>query len=288
MNAAEPDEELVTRLQHFVAASDGASAELLERAAALPIPQDAPALIAALGLACREGRSIDPFVEPLEDSFDKEAATLLRLGRDLELRADPKQADELLRTLSFNARPFGYVLGSIVFGDAAPRYWRHFAQTMLFALDRPYFKVSEVPAAPDPGSSAEESPSTRRNEPADGQPDVRARPDLVGGEPAGFIITFENGFKVYHMGDPGLFGDMAFIGSYYEPDLVLMPIGGHYVTSPKDAAYATTKYLKPKHVIPMHFGTNPLLKGTVAEFKDALSAAKKKVVDTQPGETKAF
>lgn len=110
----------------------------------------------------------------------------------------------------------------------------------------------------------------------------------VGGEPAGFVVTFENGFKVYHMGDTGLFGDMKFIGSYYRPDLVLMPIGGHYVMSPKDAAHATTKYLKPKHVIPMHFGTIPVLKGTVAEFKAALGSARGKVVDMQPGDTRSF
>ena len=30
-----------------------------------------------------------------------------------------------------------------------------------------------------------------------------------GGEPAGFIIEFETGFKLYHMGDTGLFGDMG-------------------------------------------------------------------------------
>lgn len=118
---------------------------------------------------------------------------------------------------------------------------------------------------------------------ADGNTEV-----LVGGEPAGYIVTFENGYKVYHMGDTGLFGDMALIGSYYKPDLVLMPIGGHYVMSPRDAAYATTKYLKPKKVIPMHFGTIPVLKGTVAEFKAALGSAKGKVVDIQPGQIRSF
>jgi Beta-lactamase superfamily domain len=47
-----------------------------------------------------------------------------------------------------------------------------------------------------------------------------------GGEPAGFIIQLENGFKIYHMGDTGIFGDMKLIADYYKPDLVLMPIGG--------------------------------------------------------------
>lgn len=111
---------------------------------------------------------------------------------------------------------------------------------------------------------------------------------LIGGEPAGFIITLENGFKIYHMGDTGLFGDMKFIGSYYQPDLVLMPIGGHYVMNPKDAAYATKKYLKPDYVIPMHYGTFPILKGTVSEFKQALGGAKGKVVDIAPGQIRVY
>ena len=68
----------------------------------------------------------------------------------------------------------------------------------------------------------------------------------VGGEPVGFIIEFENGSKLYHMGDTGLFADMKFIGEYYKPDLVLIPIGGHFVMDPRDAAYATREMLKPR------------------------------------------
>ena len=90
------------------------------------------------------------------------------------------------------------------------------------------------------------------------------------GEPVGFIIELENGFKIYHMGDTGLFGDMKLIGEYYKPDLLLVPIGGHYVMNPKDAAYATKELIKPKMAWPMHYASNPFLKGTPAEFKAAL------------------
>lgn len=76
----------------------------------------------------------------------------------------------------------------------------------------------------------------------------------VGGEPAGFIIELENGFKIYHMGDTGLFGDMRLIGEYYRPDLILIPIGGHFVMDPKDAAVATRDFLKPKYALPIHYG----------------------------------
>jgi L-ascorbate metabolism protein UlaG (beta-lactamase superfamily) len=109
-----------------------------------------------------------------------------------------------------------------------------------------------------------------------------------GGEPAGFIIELENGFKIYHMGDTGLFGDMKLIGDYYKPDLILMPIGGHFVMDPKDAAYATREFLKPKFVIPMHYGTTPVLKGTPQEYLAALGQTTTKVFVMNPGDKLEF
>src|SRR5919199_1923772 len=101
-------------------------------------------------------------------------------------------------------------------------------------------------------------------------PETNKREIHVGGEPVGFVIRLENGFTIYHMGDTGLFSDMRLIGSYYKPDLVMVPIGGHFVMDPKDAAYAIKNYLKPKIAIPMHYGTIPQLKGTPEEFIQAL------------------
>lgn len=106
-----------------------------------------------------------------------------------------------------------------------------------------------------------------------------------GGEPCGFIVQLENGFKIYHMGDTGLFGDMKLIGEYYKPDLVLAPIGGgQYVMNPTDAAYAIKSLLKPKYVLPFHYGTTPVLKGTPEEFKKALGDAAVRVFAIAPGD----
>jgi L-ascorbate metabolism protein UlaG (beta-lactamase superfamily) len=110
----------------------------------------------------------------------------------------------------------------------------------------------------------------------------------VGGEPAGFIIQMENGFKIYHMGDTGLFGDMKLIADYYKPDLVLIPIGGHFVMDPQDAAYATREWLKPKFVIPIHYGTFPVLKGTPQEYVAALGQTTTKVFAINPGDRLEF
>jgi L-ascorbate metabolism protein UlaG (beta-lactamase superfamily) len=90
------------------------------------------------------------------------------------------------------------------------------------------------------------------------------------------------------MGDTGLFGDLSLIADMYKPDLVLMPIGGHFVMSPTDAAIAVNRYLKPKFVIPMHYGTIPVLKGTPDEFKQALGNTSTKVIVPQPGEKVDF
>jgi L-ascorbate metabolism protein UlaG (beta-lactamase superfamily) len=110
----------------------------------------------------------------------------------------------------------------------------------------------------------------------------------IGGEPVGFIIELENGFKIYHMGDTGLFGDMRLIGDYYKPDLVMIPIGGHFVMDPKDAAKATNEFLKPKYAIPMHYATIPQLKGTPQEYMDALGNASTKVFPINPGDKLRF
>jgi L-ascorbate metabolism protein UlaG (beta-lactamase superfamily) len=109
-----------------------------------------------------------------------------------------------------------------------------------------------------------------------------------GGEPAGFIIELENGFKVYHMGDTGLFGDMRLIGEYYKPDLIMIPIGGHFVMDPKDAAYATKEMIKPKYAIPFHYGTFPVLRGTPQEYQAALGQTNTQVFPISPGDKLTF
>lgn len=109
-----------------------------------------------------------------------------------------------------------------------------------------------------------------------------------GGEPVGFVIELENGFKIYHMGDTGMFGDMKLIGDYYKPDLVMIPIGGHFTMDPRDAAKATTEFLRPKYAIPMHYATNPFLKGTPQEYMEALGNSSTKVFAINPGDKLRF
>jgi L-ascorbate metabolism protein UlaG (beta-lactamase superfamily) len=105
---------------------------------------------------------------------------------------------------------------------------------------------------------------------------------IYGGEACGFVIEFQNGLKIYHAGDTAVFGDMQIIRELYTPDIALLPIGDHYVMSPREAAYAC-KLLKPKAVIPMHFETFPVLTGTPAQLKQL--AKDVEVVQMKPGQT---
>jgi L-ascorbate metabolism protein UlaG (beta-lactamase superfamily) len=107
------------------------------------------------------------------------------------------------------------------------------------------------------------------------------------GEPAGLIITLENGYRIYFAGDTTVFGDMALIGELYKPDLAMLPIGDFFTMGPMEAAKAV-ELLGIKHVLGMHYGTFPLLTGTPQGLRDEL--AKRGLTDVvveelEPGET---
>jgi len=105
---------------------------------------------------------------------------------------------------------------------------------------------------------------------------------VYGGEACGYVMEFENGVKIYHAGDTCVFGDMQIIRELYAPEIVMLPIGDHFTMSPREAAYAC-RLLKPKTVIPMHFGTFPLLTGKPSELKKLVKDAE--ILEMKPGQT---
>lgn len=105
---------------------------------------------------------------------------------------------------------------------------------------------------------------------------------VYGGEAAGYVVEFSSGVKIYHAGDTCVFGDMAIIREIYAPEICMLPIGDHYTMGPREAAYAC-KLLRPKTVIPMHYGTFPVLTGTPAELRKL--APEVEVREMKPGET---
>jgi L-ascorbate metabolism protein UlaG (beta-lactamase superfamily) len=90
-----------------------------------------------------------------------------------------------------------------------------------------------------------------------------------GGAPGGFVITIRGGPTIYHTGDTDLFSDMALLPRFHEIDVMLACIGDHFTMGPARAAEAV-KLVKPRTVIPMHYGTFPILTGTPEAFEREL------------------
>lgn len=108
---------------------------------------------------------------------------------------------------------------------------------------------------------------------------------IYGGEAAGYVVEFENGFKLYHAGDTAVFYDMTLIGKLLAPDIAMLPIGDFYTMGPPSAAEAI-RLLGVNTVVPMHWGTFPILTGTPDQLRAAAAdVSGLEVVDVEPGGT---
>lgn len=105
---------------------------------------------------------------------------------------------------------------------------------------------------------------------------------VPGGEACGWVLELPGGVTMYHAGDTALFGDMALIGELWDLDLAILPIGGHYTMGPQHAARAA-RMLGAPAVLPIHFGTFPVLAGTPDELKAALAGSDIEVIDADIG-----
>ncbi len=106
---------------------------------------------------------------------------------------------------------------------------------------------------------------------------------VYAGEAAGFVVEFENGFRIYHAGDTCVFGDMKLIADLYEPELLLLPIGGLYTMDPLQAAHAC-RLMNARKVIPMHYGTFPALTGTPEQLAELTRELSTEIIVMKPGE----
>ncbi len=105
---------------------------------------------------------------------------------------------------------------------------------------------------------------------------------IYGGEAVGFVVKFPNGFTMYHAGDTNVFSDMALISELYSPDLAMLPIGDRFTMGPREANKAM-RLLQVPHVIPMHYGTFPLLTGTPEQLNTG--GLDTELIIPSPGET---
>jgi L-ascorbate metabolism protein UlaG (beta-lactamase superfamily) len=105
-----------------------------------------------------------------------------------------------------------------------------------------------------------------------------------GGNPAGLLLTTNEGQKIYFACDTGLFGDMALIGEE-GIDLAVLPIGDNYTMGPDDALRAV-KLIQPGHVIPVHYNTFPLLEQDAEAWAARVEAeTSTRAHVLQPGDT---
>jgi L-ascorbate metabolism protein UlaG (beta-lactamase superfamily) len=104
------------------------------------------------------------------------------------------------------------------------------------------------------------------------------------GEPAGFVVKLENGQAIYFAGDTALFSDMKLIGELHKPDIAFLPIGDRFTMAPDTAAMAA-QWLGVRQVVPMHWGTFPLLTGTPEMLKQHLAGTGIEVLELEPGQT---
>jgi len=105
---------------------------------------------------------------------------------------------------------------------------------------------------------------------------------MYGGDPAGYVLEFSDGRRAYFAGDTAVFSEMALIGEIYKPELCFLPVGDLFTMGPEEAA-AAVRMLKPRKVIPMHWGTFPVLTGRPEQLAGRIGGTGAEVWTLEPG-----
>jgi len=112
---------------------------------------------------------------------------------------------------------------------------------------------------------------------------------LASGNPVGYVIQIDGGPTIYHTGDTDVYTDMQLISRFFKVDVMFACIGGHFTMDPVRAAQAV-EWVNPKKVVPIHWGTYPVLAGNPTQFKAALDGRGlgDRMIEMKPGETRDF
>jgi L-ascorbate metabolism protein UlaG (beta-lactamase superfamily) len=108
------------------------------------------------------------------------------------------------------------------------------------------------------------------------------------GNPNGVVILPHEGPRLYHFGDTSIFSDMALIHELYQPQIGLIPVGDRFTMDGKAAALACKRYFYFRDVIPMHYGTFPIIDPTPEVFVTAMQGAPARVHTPAIGESLSF
>lgn len=102
------------------------------------------------------------------------------------------------------------------------------------------------------------------------------------GVACGAVIKAE-GHAIYHTGDTEAFDNMALVEEQHHPDIGLLPVGGRFTMDARQAALACKKFFKFKTIVPMHYGTFPIIAQDPSEFVALMDGHNVKVLNI--GET---
>lgn len=111
---------------------------------------------------------------------------------------------------------------------------------------------------------------------------VQALHSAEKGSATGVVIEMD-GKRIYHAGDTGLTYDLKLIGEFFRPDLSFIPIGDRYTMGIPSATKAV-EFIQTKKVIPVHYGTFPIVSADPAEFKKRVGKLAE-VIILKPGES---
>jgi len=104
------------------------------------------------------------------------------------------------------------------------------------------------------------------------------------GMPNGLVLHFADGPSIYHMGDTDIFADMAIIEELHHPKIGLVPVGDRLTMGAAVAALACRRYFNFETIIPLHWGTMPILDPNPDKFKEAMEDEASRVKTPTPGE----
>jgi L-ascorbate metabolism protein UlaG (beta-lactamase superfamily) len=116
---------------------------------------------------------------------------------------------------------------------------------------------------------------------------VDGRPVFLG-NPNGVVLLSDAAPRLYHFGDTAIFGDMALIGEMYKPEIGLVPVGDRFTMDGPTAALAVRRYFDFRHVIPMHYGTFPIIDQTPDSFVAAMQGCSARAHVPAIGESLQF
>ena len=103
------------------------------------------------------------------------------------------------------------------------------------------------------------------------------------GNPGGMVLMAAGEKTLLHMGDTGIFSDMALIDEIYQPKIGIVPIGDRFTMGAKLAAMACKRFYNFETAIPCHYGTFGLLDPTADKFIAEMEGAETRVLVPERG-----